>query len=445
MGGRMWAESTVGTGSTFHFTLRFGLAAEALTHPASVSQEALCGVPVLVVDDNATNRRILVETLTLWGMKPTSAESGVSALRLVDEMAKRQESFPLIVLDGHMPGMDGFTLAEKMRRDHNIAGATIMMLSSTGHLDDAHRCEQLGLSAYLVKPVRPHDLLQTIKRVLGAALPESRSRPTIQLSGQGRSLHVLLAEDNEVNRRLTVRLLETRGHAAMSVSSGKEALDALDAARFDLVLMDVQMPEMSGLDATAAIRGAEATGRCFTRDDTPRIPIVALTAHAMAGDRENCLAGGMDGYVTKPIHANELFDEIDRAIRATGSSALAHMEKSKPQPYHGDTVLQNVEGDEALLADLIQVFLESSTVEMRSIQTALESRNADQVARAAHALKGSIGVFGPSAALDAITEFENLARAGNIEAAVQRHESVIATIERLRSSLSERLPQPSPP
>jgi CheY-like chemotaxis protein len=437
MGGRMWAESTPGKGSTFHFTLRCGIGTERAS-ASTVSLESLQGLRVLVVDDNATNRRILEDMLCHWGMRPFLVESGAAALNILEDTAKRGESFPLVLLDGQMPEMDGFTLAQRLRCLPHVAGATVMMLSSSGRHNDRARCDALGLSAYLVKPVKPAELLATIQRVLSAARKESRSQSMIHLPavGETRVLRILLAEDNLVNQRLAVRLLESRGHRVEPAANGREALAALERERFDLVLMDLQMPSMGGLEATAAIRSRERNGRGYSEKNPGRMPIIALTAHAMSGDRDRCFEVGMDGYLTKPMQRGELFAEIDRVIAASGAAMASESENADDPPGPVENpLLSIVEGDQELLGELIHLFRQECPRHLREIHEAIAASDATRLARAAHALKGSIGVFGGSVALELASETERLARSGSIEEAARVVRDLEQAILRLTAEL----------
>ncbi|HXY24931.1 MAG TPA: PAS domain S-box protein [Candidatus Acidoferrum sp.] len=308
MGGVMWVDSEEGKGSQFHFTAHFDAAdASAIKAGSPAPPEILRGVRVLVVDDNHTSRRILEGMLKHWQMVPTLASSGVEALGRMSPALASRKPFQLILTDCHMPSMDGFSLIQAIRKLPAFSAATIMMLTSAGHRGDALRCQELDVAAYLLKPIRQSELREAIVRVLGApqqtgAIPLI-TRYSLQGAMEARtSLRILLAEDNLVNQRLTTRLLEKRGHHVVVAANGREALEALARETFDLVLMDMQMPEMDGFEATAAIRQKEKT-------DGRHLPIVALTAHAMKGDREKCLAAGMDGYLTKPLRPQEL-DEV---------------------------------------------------------------------------------------------------------------------------------------
>jgi len=305
MGGRIWVESVEGEGSAFHFTAGLGVGKSPEPAQATATID-LAGLAVLVVDDNATNRRILQEMLGNWGMSPIVAESGAAAL----ERAKQAENpFALILTDVNMPDMDGFTLVEQLRQGCDPAAKTqVVMLTSAGQRGDAARCRELGVAVYLTKPVGQSELFDAIARVLGSG--ESRSKPAALITRHSlregkRKLNVLLAEDNAVNQKLAARVLEKHGHQVTVTANGREALAALDRENFDVVLMDVQMPEMDGFEATAAIREREKrTGR--------HLPIIAMTAHAMQSDRERCLAAGMDGYIAKPIKGQELTDLLER-------------------------------------------------------------------------------------------------------------------------------------
>ena len=302
MGGTISVESEPGHGTKFHLSLPFELRAEAPVAPIRRELRDLQGLEVLVVDDNATNRRILEEILTAWGMRPTSVDGGLAALDALDAAFAAGKPFSLALIDFQMPDLDGFGLAERIKARPELGTTLIMMLSSVGHRGDAIRFRELGVASYLTKPVRQSVLLDAMLSVLaGSDSPHERKMVTRHtINEMHRLLRILVAEDNAVNRQLVTALLEKRGHTTVTVVNGRHAVEAVAESLFDLVLMDVQMPEMDGWEATAAIRKAEAT-------TGGHVPIIALTAHAMKGDREACLVAGMDGYLSKPINSKELF------------------------------------------------------------------------------------------------------------------------------------------
>jgi len=306
MGGNCWVESQTGQGSTFHFTVQLATQGTTCARPAFLQPEQLRDLHALIVDDNTTTRRVLYAMLSRWGMKPTAVECGQSALKVLEMAKSFGHRFPLVVIDGQMPGMDGFALAQEIQKDPDLVGATIMMLTSAGHLGDAARCRQLGISAYLVKPIRQGELLDAICSVLNEAT-KKRSVPLVTrhtLREIKKRLRVLLAEDNAVNQMLAVRLLEKRGYTVTVAANGRDAVALFEKESFDVILMDIQMPEMDGLEATAEIRVRE-------KFKGGHIPIIAMTAHSLVGDKERCLTAGMDGYVSKPIRTHQLFAAIE--------------------------------------------------------------------------------------------------------------------------------------
>jgi two-component system, sensor histidine kinase and response regulator len=315
MGGRIWVNSEVGRGSTFHFTSRFALQKVVPAQVPIVEMAMLRDLPVLVADDNPTNRRILQEMLIGWHTKPVLFDSGQAALTALEEAKTSGRSFPLIILDCQMPDMDGFSAAERIKHDPKLAGSVVIMMTSAGFRGDAARCRELGIEAYLSKPIGRSDLLDAIKKVFrpqGSEQKDHRLVTRHTLHEDRRHLRILLAEDNAVNQLLTVRLLEKRGHTVVVAETGKAALSALEKQMFDIVLMDVQMPEMDGLKATIAIREGE-------RISGNHIPIIAMTAHAMASDKESCFEAGMDGYLSKPLTAKDLFAAVESSGQLTGS------------------------------------------------------------------------------------------------------------------------------
>jgi signal transduction histidine kinase/CheY-like chemotaxis protein len=308
MGGRIWVESEVGRGSEFHFTASFQRAEKQFETSLTPPLEILEGVRVLIVDDNRTNRLLLEETLDRLGMRTVLAGSGQAALSEISASLRTADPFGLILTDVHMPGMDGFTLLEQIRLRPELDAAAIMMLTSAGYRGDSDLLKQLKVAACLLKPIRLTQLRETMCQVLSGREPQ-RAIPQQNAHSTETLLRVLVAEDNLVNQRLATRLLERRGHQVVVAENGRRALEALEKDSYDLVLMDVQMPELDGMAATALIRKKERLGGKHQ-------PIIALTAHAMKGDKERCLAAGMDGYLAKPIQAQELYNLLESMFHA---------------------------------------------------------------------------------------------------------------------------------
>jgi len=305
MGGRMWVESELGKGSRFHFTVPVRTAKGAVAMEP-LERVDLAGLPVLVVDDNLTNRRILGEMLRHWGMRPELAPSGAEAITMLQEADRRGVGYALLLVDAQMPGMDGFTLVQRLRQQTDSGKITIMMLTSAGQRGDAARCRELGIAAYLVKPIVQSQLFDAVLNVLATKDQQPHEGPLVtrhSLREARQNLRILLAEDNVVNQVLVCRLLEKHGHSVVVANNGRKALEELEKEKFDLVLMDVSMPDMDGYEAVAAIRAKEGAAQTH-------IPIIAMTAHAMKGDREHCLAAGMDAYICKPVQPKELFEII---------------------------------------------------------------------------------------------------------------------------------------
>jgi len=424
MEGRIWLESESNKGSRFHFTAKFAVVKGPQPQPAPLVEVSLQGTPVLVIDDNATNRRILEAMLESWSMQPAlvaSGQEGLVAMRRAKDMGK---TFPLILLDAQMPDMDGFMVVEELKEDPTLAGSAIMMLTSAGQRGDAARCRALGISAYLVKPIRQSELLEAILLVLGQPSqrkdhPDLVTRHTIRETR--RKLRIIVAEDNAINRELVTRLLQKRGHTVMAVTTGREAVDLLDkdAANCDIVLMDVEMPDMDGFQATAIIREKE-------KISGKHIPIIALTAYAMKGDRERCLAAGMDGYVPKPIRHQDLFETIQTLVMDL-PNVLAHAPPEKPPAEVLDEALlmSRVDNDPQLLRDLVDLFLEECPRLVDEIRVELDRKDAKAVERGAHSLKGSTSNLAAKMASEAALKLERLAHAGDLAHA----ESVLQELE----------------
>ena len=446
MGGRLWVESEAGKGSTFHFTTRVGLSVES----AGVSgpDPDLQGLSVLVVDDNRTNRRILVAMLQGWGLQAEAVSDGGAALDALRRAASRGRPSTVALLDCQMPGMDGFMLAEAIRKDPGLRDTEMILLTSSGQRGDSARCREVGFAGYLLKPVAAVDLLDALRAVISRRSGPAQTKPLVtrhSLRERRRCAHILLAEDNPINRMVAEKFLEKRGHTVVSVGNGREALAAVIKESFDILLMDVQMPEMDGYEATAAIRAYEQTRR-------RRTPIIALTAHAMKGDRERCLAAGMDGYVSKPIAAEELLERIDNLLAAGPAETGTPPGPAAPvPPAAGVPVLDRAEalgragGDQALLAEILAIFRNDTPFISKAIERALAEGSCPPVAASAHRLKGSLGTLGAGASFAAAERLEEAAATGNLRLAREAWKVLRSELDRLMPELAEQPEAPSRP
>jgi two-component system, sensor histidine kinase and response regulator len=413
MQGRLWVESEVGKGSKFHFTGRFRRSTEAPVR-AEHMPESLEGLRILVVDDNETNQLILREMLANWKMRPTTVSDAEAALRELHRAREAGRPQQVVLTDVHMPGMDGFQLTERIKAAPNLDGTVILMLTSGDGPGDVERCEKVGGSAHLMKPVKQSELFDAIVAAVGIApLVEQTPIDTSPAIAGMRRLRILLAEDSYANQRLAVGVLTKWGHEVTLACNGQEALDALEKASFDLVLMDVQMPEMDGYQATAVIRQREAqTGS--------HLPIVAMTAHAMKGDREECLAAGMDGYVAKPIRRTELQHVIDEVLGANSMSRPS-TDKSTDHvilnPHHWQRALETTEGDQALLHHVLCAFTDECPQLLQQIDAAIHASDARKLQQVAHTLKGNLQIFGETRARELVERLEESGKCGRFEEA----------------------------
>ncbi|MGC1275105.1 MAG: response regulator [Planctomycetaceae bacterium] len=459
MGGRLWVESQVGVGTTFHFTARFGLQPEASDGAAPPHVRELKGLPVLVVDDSATNRRILEDTLKSWHMRPVVVESADDAMRKLQYAAANDHVFPLVIVDGLMPGTDGFTLVERIKTDENLAGATVLMLSSADRRLFRERCDRLDIAAYLEKPVTQSELLDTIVTALeGPPLERDAAEQAGRIGGAEVSLSILLVEDTPANRKVVTAVLSKRGHKVTIAVDGREAVDLFKRRlEFDVVLMDVQMPNMDGFQATGIIRTIE-------QSHGGRVPIIAMTAHAMRGDRERCLAAGMDAYLSKPIDVRRMLRLIERvalrsrrmtvdagpSARIAATSQFADTTKSDASTASSTAVaepgakqasrrsadaesppaagqapiarvydrrasLERLGGDEKLFREIVQFFFEDSEKLLRSIDEGLAAGDWPSVRIASHSLKGLAAHFNAWQATEAARLVERAAFEGDTD------------------------------
>jgi CheY-like chemotaxis protein len=368
-------------------------------------------------------------TLKQWGMKPMMVSNGWAALAELRRAQEEGQPTPLVVLDAQMPQLDGFATAAKIKQDPELPTATIMMLTSGGQRGDADRCRQLGISAYLSKPVRQWELREAVLRVLGLRPQRGDNARLVtrhSLQETPKRLRVLLAEDNPVNRELTLRILSKRGHSVFCAGTGKQAVEALEKQAFDVVLMDVQMPEMDGFEATAEIRKREVISGT-------RLPIIAMTAHAMKGDRERCLSAGMDGYISKPVQAEELLKLTESFVADARPSSP--IEEPAYTVMDRSLALARVDGDETLLADLAKLFCEESPKMMGAVREAVIARDADRLQRAAHSLKGAVATLAAQKAFDAALRLERLGRASDLADVEKAYSALEAQIQSLRTVL----------
>lgn len=440
MGGRLWAESEPGVGSKFHFTVRLQEPQDIpRDNTAHGSDFRLKDVKVLVVDDNRTNRRILDGLLKHWGMHPTCVPDGEQALIALESARRSGAPYDLVLTDMHMPKMDGFGLIQRIQQKGNVSAETIMMLTSGGHRGDAARCAELGIAAYLLKPVRQAELREAIARVLSRKVravgnPMLTRYSLLEQRPATQHLNILLAEDNPVNQKLALCLLQVRGHAVTVANNGREALNAMEATAFDLILMDVQMPEMDGLEATIELRRRE-------QSRGGRIPVIAMTALAMKGDKERCLEAGMDGYLPKPIRSEELDDVLDRYT--TGRTP----EINSAEDADGDCVnleelLQLVDGDRTFIAELAQIFREDYPRHIQALRDGIASLDANKVRCAAHSLKGALSNLAAAHASSLAASLEEKGGSGDLAGTaslVNQLESALQLVDQRLQSVSPEL------
>jgi signal transduction histidine kinase/CheY-like chemotaxis protein len=419
MGGKIWLESELGQGTQLHFTVQFRASAK-ISGQEVLSTERLHGLKVLIVDDNRANRRILSENLKRSLLRTTDVEGGEQALAELLHGQQIGDPYQLVLTDMHMPNMDGFSLVERIRQRPELSPAAIMMLTSSGQRGDIERCRQLGVASYLFKPVRRAELLSAILAVVDHSVPSSMDTlPRKENETRDKGLHILVAEDNHVNQRVATRTLEKMGHSVVVANNGCEALALLPSQTFDLVLMDIQMPELDGIAATRRLRETE-------RHSNTHIPVIAMTAHAMRGDRERCIEAGMDGYVSKPVNTAQLRAAITLAVPSWGGSDVIE-DYSAPESESGcssanvwdaSETREKLGGDEQLFQDVMRIFLEESERHLAKLRRAIAEGQAEVIEKAAHSLKGELGYMGAPQVVQKARNLEEMGRRGDVDQAV---------------------------
>jgi signal transduction histidine kinase/CheY-like chemotaxis protein/HPt (histidine-containing phosphotransfer) domain-containing protein len=445
MGGAIWAESEVGQGSTFHFTARFGVPVVSDASFAIPDLSLVHQLPVLVVEGNPTTRHVLTDMLAGLSMRPTAADGPDAARAAAAKAAAAGNPFPLVLVDAAPAGADGFELAAGLTKSGAV-GAVVMMLSSADLPRDMDRCRWAGAASYLRKPVRKADLVKALQRVVDpthisgqSITPPPRAVPADSPESAG--LSVLLVEDNPFNQKVSAMKLERLGHRVRVAASGREALAALDGETFDLLFTDIQMPDMDGFKLTAAVRAREGA-------EGSRLPVVAMTAHAMKGDRERCLAAGMDDYVSKPVRDEELVAAIRRVVSVAPSAeeTLPRLSRDTqefvlpiPTTARGvdeEAVLARVGGNRETLRGLIEVFYQDGNTLMADLHEALKAGDAARVRAGAHTVKGMVGFFGAGPAAAAAARLEKAGERDELTGAAELYATLARELEALGDGLT---------
>jgi PAS domain S-box-containing protein len=413
MGGKIWVESELGKGSTFHFTARFEKGREDATELLPIKDLDISGIRVLILDDNATNRLVLKEMTASWDLESGGAADEDDAFAELKKAFEAGKPYRICLLDLQLAGADGFEVLKRLRESPYGENLKMVLLGSLGRKVDAETCAKLEITGYLTKPVKQSDLLNAIMMALGHPFDAGVHVPqeAYVVQKAKRKLRVLLVEDNPVNQKVAAAKLEKPGHRVVVASNGKEALEILDRDSFDIVLMDVQMPEMNGFEATERIRDREKKGG-------GHIPIVALTAQAMKGDREKCLAAGMDGYISKPISQANLFSVIENLTNGSGDIKKERRSPSKNvMPLAEDVfdlskAMSVVDGDRALFEESGNLFLRVAADNIAKLREGVAKGDPSAVEEATHTLKGSAGQFGAERALNAVHRLELIGKNG---------------------------------
>ena len=438
MGGRIGLQSEPGRGSTFSFAIRLQVSPRQAPRALPAEPIVVRGTRALVVDDNATNRRIVHEILSNWGMLCTAAAGAEQGFALLQQAAADELPFRIVITDVNMPAVDGFTLIQWIRRDPRLADTLVIVLTSGGRPEDYAKCERLRVIAHLMKPVKQSELFDVMVSALGVTATEDAVEPPEKAPADVplAPLRILLAEDSPFNQKLAIGLLEKHGHHVTVVDDGTKAVARVRQEPFDLVLMDVQMPHMDGLEATATIRQQE-------QETDRHIPIIAMTAHAMKGDRERCLEAGMDGYLSKPIYAQELLRTIASVLSGQPSTPPSEPGTASRVPesptVNWQTALATVDGRGDLLNELIEVFLVEASDLIPRIRSAIERQDAAQLRLLAHRLKGCLRYFGADQLGELAFQLETLGQQGTTLGARERFQQLESDLHRLLAELREHL------
>ncbi|MGC3964085.1 MAG: response regulator [Rhodocyclaceae bacterium] len=451
MGGRVWVESRLNEGSTFHFTARVGLVREEVA--SEPLDPRLRGMRALLVEDSCAAARVMAEAMRRWGIEVTMAGSGDEAASALRQAHKAGDAFDLMLVDGKMPEPGGFGLPSRFHGDGAPCDRIVMMLTTDSQRNDAARCRQLGVRSHLVKPASSADLLDAIRLAISPVIEENEvdlgefkiDESLAEHSVSRRGKEVLLVEDNPVNQTVATKILERNGYSVTVAGDGQEAIEWFEKRRFDLILMDVQMPVLGGLDATKAIRAREARRSWAMSGRWEATPIIAMTAHVMPGDRERCLEAGMDDYVSKPIQPSDLFAAIDRAARRMEATAFDGIESLNAEAGgYGDVAdlaqtRQLLEGDEMALQTLIGIYLADVDKTCRQLESAAAKRDARTLGSIAHSVKSSVGVFGAVQAADAALKVEMAGRRDELSAALDGVPTLVVELNRLADYLRTQL------